>query len=69
MDMDGNYSQTISLSLSEGAAWIRNLREELFPEAQQILDFYHLSENISNFDKNAFNFDKFKYMPWARLSN
>jgi hypothetical protein len=59
----GNYSQTILIS--DGAAWIRNLRDELFPEAQQILDFYHLSKNISNFAKEIFNFDKTKYIPWA----
>ncbi|MDR0684516.1 MAG: hypothetical protein LBF83_05255 [Spirochaetaceae bacterium] len=32
--------------MSDGAAWIRNMVEELFPDAQQILDFFHLCENV-----------------------
>ena len=35
--------------LTDGAAWIRNLIKELFPNAQQILDIYHLYENMSDF--------------------
>ena len=37
--------------LTDGALWIRNLIKELFPGAQQILDIYHLYENISDFLK------------------
>ena len=32
--------------ISDGATWLRNMISELFPEAIQILDKYHLIENI-----------------------
>jgi hypothetical protein len=48
----GRYEQTILLS--GGAGWIRNMGEELFPDALQILDFYHLAENIYSFGKYLF---------------
>jgi hypothetical protein len=60
----GIYSQTILLS--DGASWIRNMKEEIFPDAQQILDYYHLKEYISNFAKDVFNLDESKYKPWAK---
>ena len=40
----GLYKETVLLS--DGAAWIRNMREELFPDAQHILDYYHLCEAV-----------------------
>jgi hypothetical protein len=43
----GIYEKTVLIS--DGATWIRNMKEQLFPDAQQILDFYHLCENINNF--------------------
>jgi hypothetical protein len=36
----GTYGETVILS--DGATWIRNMKEELFPDARQILDYYHL---------------------------
>ena len=59
----GNYKQTVLLS--DGAAWIRNMKELLFPDAQQILDFYHLCENVYTFAKDIFNMDESLYKPWA----
>jgi hypothetical protein len=59
----GEYRQTILLS--DGATWIRSMKDELFPDAQQILDFYHLAENVTNFAKNIFNLDESKYKPWS----
>jgi hypothetical protein len=59
----GRYEQTIIVS--DGAAWIRNMGEELFPDAVQILDFYHLAENIYNFGKYLFPGDEKRYTPWA----
>ena len=59
----GTYKQTIILS--DGATWIRNMKEELFPDAQQILDFYHLCENVNTFAKYLFKMDESKYKPWA----
>jgi hypothetical protein len=41
------------------------MKEDLFPDAQQILDYYHLCENINNFAKTHFKMDEQKYRPWA----
>ena len=43
--------------ISDGATWIRNMISELFPEAIQILDKYHLIENIYDYGKFIFNDD------------
>lgn len=40
----GSYKETVLIS--DGATWIRNMKEELFCDAQQILDYYHLSEKV-----------------------
>jgi hypothetical protein len=60
----GYYEKTILIS--DGATWIRNLREELFDNVQQILDYFHLCENITNFAKKVFNNDESKYLPWSK---
>ena len=52
----GSYKKTVIVS--DGATWIRNLREEIFPDALQILDFYHLCENVHTFAKHLFNMDE-----------
>lgn len=59
----GRYSDTVVLS--DGATWIRNMKEELFPDAQQILDYYHLCENVTNYAKHIFRMDESKYKPWS----
>ena len=59
----GVYNQTVILS--DGATWIRNMKEELFPDAQQILDFYHLCENVSTFAKHLFKMNESLYVPWT----
>lgn len=43
--------------ISDGATWLRNMIKELFPEAIQILDKYHLIENIYDYGKFIFNDD------------
>lgn len=43
--------------ISDGATWLRNMISELFPEAVQILDKYHLIENIYEYGKFIFNDD------------
>lgn len=60
----GRYKKTVILS--DGATWIRNIKEEMFPDAQQILDLYHLKENTYEFAKNIFKNDEAKYDPWAK---
>jgi hypothetical protein len=59
----GEYNQTVIIS--DGATWIRNMKDELFTDAQQILDFYHLCENVSTYAKHVFNMDESKYRPWT----
>jgi len=59
----GSYKETVLLS--DGATWIRNMKEELFPDAQQILDFYHLCENVNDYAKSIFNMDESRYRPWV----
>ena len=44
--------------LSDGALWIRTIRDKFFPHAQQILDIYHLYENTSNFLKLIYSDEK-----------
>ena len=60
----GSYKNTVIIS--DGATWIRNIRNEIFPDAQQILDYYHLCENVHTFAKHLFNMNEDKYRPWAR---
>jgi len=38
----------------------------LFPDAQHILDYYHLYENANTYAKYLFNTDQSKYKPWAK---
>lgn len=60
----GTYKETVILS--DGATWIRNIKDELFPDAQQILDLFHLKENTYSFAKEIFHNDKSKYELWAK---
>ncbi|MCL2147715.1 MAG: hypothetical protein FWH52_07910, partial [Synergistaceae bacterium] len=60
----GQFKETVVLS--DGATWIRNMVGELFPDAQQILDFFHLCENVYAYAKVLFNMDASKYTPWAK---
>ena len=60
----GAYKQTVIIG--DGATWIRNMKEELFPDAQQILDYYHLCENVYTYAKHVFKMDESQYAPWAK---
>lgn len=51
--------------LSDGAVWIRNIVEELFPGAIMILDLFHLKENVHNYAKAMFPNDSAKVAEWA----
>jgi hypothetical protein len=59
----GKYEKTVLIS--DGATWIRNMKEELFPNAQQILDFYHLCENVNAYAKCLFGQNPAQYESWA----
>ena len=51
--------------IGDGASWIRNICHELFPDAVQILDKYHLRENIYAYAKVLFNNTADEYAKWA----
>ena len=59
----GSYRETVLLS--DGAVWIKNIGDELFPGAIQILDLFHLCENTYSYAKAIFRNDESKYKPWA----
>ena len=59
----GQFKEAVVLS--DGATWIRNMIQELFPDAQQILDYFHLCENVHTYAKSLFNMDASKYTPWS----
>lgn len=62
----GKIKQTVIIS--DGATWIRNIKEELFPDAQQILDLFHLKENTYNFAKTIFSNDEKNTCPGPKIS-
>ena len=59
----GKVKQTVIIS--DGSSWIKNMKEELFPDSVQILDLFHLKENTYEYAKAIFNNDEKKYKPWA----
>ena len=59
----GEYKETVVLS--DGAVWIKNMVDELFPDAIQVLDLFHLYENVYTYAKAIFGNDETKYKPWA----
>jgi hypothetical protein len=60
----GKYDTTVLLS--DGATWIKTVKETYFYDAIHILDFYHLCEHIYEFAKKFYNDDESKYVPWAK---
>lgn len=51
--------------LSDGAKWIRNLSEEIFPGAIMILDLFHLKEKVHTFARDKFRDDESAACRWA----
>jgi hypothetical protein len=51
--------------VADGAPWIWNMCEDIFPDAVQILDLFHLKENIYSYGKHIHNQDAKQYTPWA----
>jgi len=52
--------------ISDGATWIRNMCDEIFPDAVQILDLYHLKENIYSYSKFLHGNDEVATARWAK---
>ena len=59
----GEYKNTVLIS--DGAKWVKNVKEELFYDAIHILDFFHLKEKVYDFGKLYYNHVEKKYKPWA----
>jgi hypothetical protein len=59
----GDYKETVLIS--DGAKWIKNIKEELFYDALHILDFFHLKEKVYEFGKLYYNHIEKKYKPWS----
>lgn len=51
--------------IGDGAKWIWNMCEELFPDAECILDYYHLTENVNNYAKAIYPADEIKRKIWV----
>lgn len=51
--------------IGDGAPWIWNMCEELFPDAVQILDYYHLSENVNDYAKFIYPEDEVNRKGWV----
>ena len=52
--------------IGDGAHWIWNMCEELFPDAVQILDYYHMVENVSHFAKYLHPSNEVKAKGWEK---
>ena len=52
--------------ISDGATWIRKACKEIFPDAIQILDKFHLEENLYTFAKHKYGEEKEKYIKWVK---
>ena len=61
----GTYEKKVLIG--DGATWIRNMREELFPDAEQILDYFHLCENVNTYAKHLFGAEPSQWMPCTNL--
>lgn len=51
--------------LGDGALWIRNIAEEQFPGARQIVDLYHAREHLSDVGKIVYGPASSKAKDWA----
>lgn len=51
--------------VGDGAQWIWNMCEELFPDAVRILDFYHLSENVHDYSRAIYPQDEVNRKKWV----
>jgi hypothetical protein len=60
----GSYKNTILLT--DGAPWIKNMKDLLFPDAVHILDYFHLCENTYKFAKDYFDNNESLYKPWGK---
>ncbi len=53
--------------ISDGATWIRKACEEIFPDAIQILDKFHLEENLYTYAKYKYGENEIEYTKWVKM--
>ncbi len=54
--------------IADGAAWIWNRIEEIFPKAKQVLDFYHCSEHLHEFAFAHYGKESNKAAEWVEAT-
>lgn len=59
----GTYEKTVVIG--DGAHWIWNMCDELFPDAIQVLDYYHMCENVYNYARYLYPSDNSRMTQWA----
>ena len=64
MVKSGDYWANQIVLISDGAVWIENVFQSLFPKALMILDWYHALENVRKCAENLFSENSEKYHPW-----
>ncbi len=52
--------------IADGAQWLWNICDDLFPDAIQILDYYHLSENVYKYANVLYPDDETEKVKWAK---
>ena len=52
--------------IGDGAHWIWNMCRELFPDAECILDYYHMAENVYKYANVLFPNDDKARIKWAK---
>lgn len=52
--------------ISDGATWIRKACKEIFPDAIQILDKFHLEENLFSYARYKYGEDEKTYTKWVK---
>lgn len=59
----GIYERVVVIG--DGAHWIWKMYAELFPDAVQVLDYYHMCENVYKYAKYLYPSDDQKMKGWA----
>jgi Uncharacterised protein family (UPF0236) len=54
------------IAVGDGAKWIWDMFEELFPGCVKILDYYHFSENVHEYAQFAFEKDEVLVNKWVK---
>ena len=67
--IDNGYGTTSDVVfIADGARWLWNICDELFPDAVQILDYYHLSENFYKYAKQLYPSDEEQRKKWVNAA-